>query len=377
MNNEQLVKNERNVGADIIRCLAFFLVVSVHFFLNSGYYYVAVEGPRMFVMTFMRNFSIICVPLFMTLSGYLMRKKELSVKYYKKLGKTYLTYVLASVFCISFSVIFLKEAFSIKKLLFSVLEFSGAPYSWYVEMYISFFLLVPFLNLIYNNIPSKRWKQFLVLVFIIITALPSVVNAYNFSFTGGEWWHQPSLSNAYQKIIPQWWTGIYPVTYYFIGSYLSEFKPKIKPFLNVLLIFVTTLISAAYSFWRSYKINFVWGDWCAYQSLFSVIITTLVFILFINISYTSFPKVITVLLKKMSSLCFGAYLLSWIFDSIFYPILTERFPKATDCLFYYFLIVPAVFVCSLLLSYVLSKLQFLLEFACSFAAKKLTVKSKK
>lgn len=374
MNNVALVKMKRNVGADILRCLAFFLVVSVHFFLNNGYYYVAVEGKRMFIMTFMRNFCIICVPLFMTLSGYLMRSKQLSLKYYKKIGKTYLTYVLASVFCIVYSVVFLKESVSIKTALFSILEFSGAPYSWYVEMYLSFFLLVPFLNTLYNNISSKKWKQFLVIAFIVITALPSVVNAYNFS-VGLEWWKQPSLSGGYQKLIPQWWTGIYPLTYYFLGCYLSEFGLKIKTWVNFLLIVITTFASCCYTYWRSYRVNFIWGDWCAYQSVFSVIITALVFAFFINLDYTKVPKLFVLSLKKISPLCFAAYLLSWIFDSIFYPWLTQRFPNPTDCLFYYFLIVPAVFICSLVLSYFLSKLQYLLELAYSFVVSKAFKKS--
>lgn len=55
---------KRNPAADLIRILAFFLVVSVHFFLNNGFYSTIVEGERMFIMTIMRSFFIICVPLF-------------------------------------------------------------------------------------------------------------------------------------------------------------------------------------------------------------------------------------------------------------------------------------------------------------------------
>ena len=69
---------KRSAAADIVRCFAFFCVVSVHFFLKNGYYTQPVKGERMFVMTVMRSFFIICVPLFLTLSGYLLRTKELS-----------------------------------------------------------------------------------------------------------------------------------------------------------------------------------------------------------------------------------------------------------------------------------------------------------
>ena len=68
---------KRNPAMDIIRILAFFFVVSIHFFLNNDFYLTPVKGERMFIMTIMRSCFIICVPLFITLSGYLLRKKQL------------------------------------------------------------------------------------------------------------------------------------------------------------------------------------------------------------------------------------------------------------------------------------------------------------
>ena len=80
---------KRNPAADIIRILAFFLVVSVHFFLNNGFYSYIVEGKRMYIMTLMRSFCIICVPLFLTLSGYLLRRKQLEKNYYKRINRVF------------------------------------------------------------------------------------------------------------------------------------------------------------------------------------------------------------------------------------------------------------------------------------------------
>lgn len=40
---------------------------------------------------------MICVPLFLILTGFLMNKKVVSRKYYSGLKKTYITYVLASI----------------------------------------------------------------------------------------------------------------------------------------------------------------------------------------------------------------------------------------------------------------------------------------
>lgn len=62
----------RDIGLDITRIVAFISVVSVHFFLNSSFYDTPVLGKRMYAMTIMRTAFMVCVPLFMILSGYLL-----------------------------------------------------------------------------------------------------------------------------------------------------------------------------------------------------------------------------------------------------------------------------------------------------------------
>ena len=208
-------EQKRSISVDIIRCLAFFLVVSVHFFLRSGFYSQTVAGERMLVMTIMRALFIICVPLFITLSGYLLCKKELSLKYYKRIIPIVLTYVLSSVACMLFSYFYLGEKLTIFQAVLKIFNFTGAPYSWYIEMYLGLFLIIPFLNVLYNNLPSQKWKLGLVVSFIVLTSLPAVLNVYNFSAIS--WWVKPSSNMHAHQLIPDWWEGIYPVTYYFVG----------------------------------------------------------------------------------------------------------------------------------------------------------------
>lgn len=81
------VMQERNYNLDLIRSVAVIFVLSVHFFLNSGFYGIICEGEKMFVMCVLRTSFITCVPLFLMLTGYLMCKKELSLKYFKGIKK--------------------------------------------------------------------------------------------------------------------------------------------------------------------------------------------------------------------------------------------------------------------------------------------------
>ena len=81
---------QRDIGLDLTRILAFLAVPSVHFFLNSTYYDTAIVGPRMALMTVMRTAFMVCVPLYMLLSGYLSAGKHIPLTrsgllgYYKK-----------------------------------------------------------------------------------------------------------------------------------------------------------------------------------------------------------------------------------------------------------------------------------------------------
>lgn len=246
---------KRNSSMDIIRCIALFLVISVHFFLHNEYYFQPVEGIYMYIMTLMRSCFMECVPLFMVLTGYLMNKKKPTRSYYKGIKRIVLIYLYASAACLIFQSFYLKQTVTFYDIIFKILDFSGAPYSWYVEMYIGLFMLIPFLNSCYWGLQSKRHKQLLIVTMVLLTALPSVLNIYNFFVDG--WWRQPALTMQYSKLIPAWWAGMYPLTYYFFGAYINEYPPKIKISTNLFLWLGAVLLAGTFNFWRSHGETFV------------------------------------------------------------------------------------------------------------------------
>lgn len=100
---------QRNINLDIIRCIAVIFVLSVHFYLNLGFYDIPCIGKRMWILCILRTGFITCVPLFLMLTGYLMNKKELSLVYYKGIQKTYCIYVLISIACLIFRTVYKHE----------------------------------------------------------------------------------------------------------------------------------------------------------------------------------------------------------------------------------------------------------------------------
>ena len=323
---------EKDLSLDIVRIFAVFTVISVHFFLNNGFYNQPMVGKRMLIMTIGRTFFMVCVPLFILLTGYLMGNKKVSRKYYAGLKKTIGIYILASIACMLFNRVYAHRIYGVKGIILSILKFSGAPYSWYVEMYIGLFLMIPFLNLIYKGLDSKKKKQVLVFTFLILTAFPSILNIFDFNNT--HWWYQASADGVYQKILPEWWKRIYPLTYYFIGNYLKEYGLKLNIRKSIVYLIVLTVGLGTFCFYRSYASGFVWGDWADYPSLVIVIMSVLVFHILRKIGkrMNNFPQPIKNLIGKMSGLVLGTYLVSYIFDSIIYNKLNSC--TSNICLFH-------------------------------------------
>lgn len=180
---------KRNINVDLIRCCAIFTVISVHFFRNSGFYIEPIIGWRMYLMVFMRTTFMICVPLFLLITGYLMNHKELNAKYYHGIIHTLQIYIISMVLCILFERFYLHENLSIKYAIFSILG-GDIAYSWYVEMYIGLFLLIPFLNILYHGLETQKRKRVLIVTLLFCTAFPSLFNI--FDLFNLDFWIHPS-----------------------------------------------------------------------------------------------------------------------------------------------------------------------------------------
>ena len=349
---------ERKYSLDLLRIFAFFCVICVHFFLNSGFYSQPVAGSEMFIMCIMRTSFMVCVPLFMILTGYLMSNKKWSGKYYLGIVKTLGIYVLASIVCIVYKNVALNYNITVGNAFLSILDFSGANYSWYIEMYIGLFLLAPFLNAMFRGLETKKARLALCITLLALTAIPSVINIFNFDVVG--WWSNPTLSTTYRGLVPDWWTMIYPVTYYCIGAYLKEYPIKFKK-RYILLIWAAIIIAfGAFNFYRSHGGFFVWGKYTDWYSLPVTMMSVTAFIFFLNIKTDNLPKFAKGAIKYLSDISLGAYLLSYVADTIIYTHLKQQVPQMLDRLVWFVPTVIAVTILSLFGSAIINAIWALL-----------------
>lgn len=351
----------RNSALDIIRIVAVFTVISIHFFLHNGFYSQTVQGIEMYITVIFRSFLSVCVPLFIILTGYLMCNKTLSKKYYSGIVKTLLVFVISTVFCMVFKHIEYNDPFNLREIIFGTLDYTGANYSWYIEMYIGLFLIIPFLNLAYNKLGCKRHKQILVITLVAITILPTLFNS--FSFDSAIWWADPKSSEVYQKLIPDYWLSMYPIAYYFTGCYLREYGLKLKTSSLLIVFLLTIFLFGTFNFYRfhggTYKIV-SYTHWYGFEPY---ITATLMFALMSRIKTDRYSNGKKWVLWKLSDLALGMYLISYVFDTIFYPILNTKIPVFLDRLPFYFVIVPLIFVCSAVASAIMNAIASFIMFA--------------
>ena len=338
------MKKKRNEKLDIIRIFSLICVISVHFFLNSGFYNETVSGSKMLIMCIFRSFFMICVPMFITLTGYLMNKKELNLKYYKEIIKILVIYIICSIIYALYEKCYLNKNINIITFLENILNSRGTKYAWYIEMYIGLFLLIPFLNLIFNNLKDQEQAKMLLITLMILIGAPSLFNFLYFDYN----------ESSYIKIFPVWWMREYPLFYYFLGAYMSKYQIGLNEKQNVILLIIAVVLTGCFEFCRCYKNTFIWGTWNDYQSLVTMIITFLVFNLLLKSKYKTKNNFERSTLQVISNACLGAYLISCIFDELYYAQLNSLVPLTQDRFVYAPLIIAMVLFSSLVVSIIIN-----------------------
>lgn len=348
-NTSASVKTERDIGLDITRILAFLCVVSVHFLLGSRFYDNQLTGEKMYVMTLIRTLSMVCVPLFLLLTGYLTcgRDVELTprgyLSYAVKLRRVLLTYLFSALFVQLYCKMMVDGTITFGTALKNVLGFS--QYGWYVEMYIGLFLLTPFFAFLLKNL-DKRALTVLIAVLAVLTVAPSVFNVFDFSSFGSFFSGEPD------KLIPQWWEKLFPVTYWFIGAYIRKYVDMKR--LNTLCIFALTVIFTVmfgvFCILKSGDEKFRGGTHCDWGSLQCTVLSVLVFFFVNSINYKPRGKRSAGFLKLVSELTFGAYIVSFAVDAGFYRALQSTVAEIADRFSYYPFAVIFIASLSLLVS---------------------------
>lgn len=339
----QKLCQKRNPGFDLIRSCAIFCVIGGHFFsIHTAFRSTVFSGGSMFVQGVFNFFFSMGVPLFILLTGYLNATKTVvSKKYYRGMIRVLVSYLLFSVITIVFRKYYLHTDLSWLQWILKIFDFSAIPYGWYIEMWIGLFLLTPFLNMLYRAIATQREKQALLVTLFLLTALPDLLNRYGL------------------HLVPGFWQQCFPLTYYFAGLYIREYQPVISWRWGTFLILAICLVNPIFNvlFVRDHTMIQVSGG-C--NGVLGMPMAVLFFLMCYRLDIQN--QVARWSLMKVSTLSLDMYLCCFIFDSIYYPWFKERyFVDQSQFGKYFLIIVPMVFVSSLLLAQIKDSVQNLFK----------------
>lgn len=324
---------KRFVGIDFIKTFAAFSIISVHFFLNTYYYYNnLILCENLFIQTYLRWIFMMCVPLFIISTGYLQLNKKINKNYYLNFLKVIGIYILYSLLSIIVRIIFFKETQSVLKWMFDIAKFSANPYSWYINMYFGLYLLIPFLNLITYSLKNKKEHILLIFILLILCGLPSF---FNFM----------PITNEKTSIFyfPDWWMGIYPLLYYFIGNYIKKYTPKKNKVICCILLISIVFIETILTFYFSNG-GYFFNATGEYNSILVIFSSILFFLLFYDINFNH--KIIDTILNKISSISLDIYLGSYVVDRIVYYYVMDNIYISSFQIIFYFIPIISFIICT-------------------------------
>lgn len=249
----------------------------------------------------LQTFTMIGVPLFLMLTGYLnLNKTEPSRKYYCGIWRVLIAYLFFSVLTILFRKYYLDHEKSIIKWGLEITSFSAIPYGWYIEMWIGLFLLTPFLNKLWYAIEPRRHRQILIVTLFCCASLPDFTNRYGI------------------HLLPAYWsTAAYPLLCFYIGAYIRDYHPKFRAIGLIGIITALCLFNPVVSIIIANgkpMMHLQGGP----AGIVSIPIAICTFLLFYRTDISNVP--VRFLITKISLLSLDMYLVAYVFDQWLYPI---------------------------------------------------------
>ena len=220
--------------------------------------------------------------------------------------------------------------------------FSFSHYAWYVNLYIGLYMLIPFLNAGFNSLTSRKNQVVVLGILVLFTIVPPTLSLLN---------NNEQNFMILPHIIPDYWKGLWPITYYLLGAFLASSKKKSSFKELVFVIFILDILS-------------VFGLAAISETTFGIEYTVLpVFLLSSLIFYSVIHLKVSIKnewLKRVvlfiSKNTLPIYLLSVIGDYYWYPKMVEKWGDFTNLFPRFPLIVIFLLIQAILMTFILNTL---------------------
>lgn len=162
-------KNKRNLGIDLLRALAMFLVIIWHFIGQGGLLEYAESGSaKYWILSFVQILTCCCVNLYGLTTGYVMCDKPFRMSRVTKLWMTTVFWSVA-VSCAFFALV--PESRTISEMVSMFLPILRGRY-WFFIAYVVVMLLSPVLNLVIRSLTKGQFHLLLAVLFLLFGVIP-------------------------------------------------------------------------------------------------------------------------------------------------------------------------------------------------------------
>ena len=267
-------------GINITKTIACISVILLHY---TQYFYSTVNNSTVFVLLHSFRWIVFgCIGYYCLCAGFLQYKKTFSKKYYKKIIKIL---VLFLIYC-TLSFIFIHKPSNLsfssiyQGITYYFFEFKG--YYWYMAMYFGLYLIIPFLNMIIANTTKKQHLFLIIISIILFSGHDFIMQARDI---------QPFFSNI--NISGYYSSDLFPLTYYFIGAYINKYNinisKNISSFIFLIFLFLHAYCDLRYTHIHNYNLSDHIYTFNQYGNIFTIItcVTSMLIFKNIKLKYTS------------------------------------------------------------------------------------------
>lgn len=285
-------KNKRQSNIELLRILSILGVIILHYnnkTIGGGLQYVTTNSINYYILMLLESLCICAVDLFMLISGFFSCKGKRTT-----LNKPFALIAQVIIFSFAWNLFFgtVKGTLTIKSIIASLV-----PANYFVILYITVYLLSPYLNLLYERIT----KSFIVLIFILFSVYPTIVEVFC-QITGRDWLGLSTIG-MYGS---QWGYQIVNfILMYFVGMFIRKNIEKLEKIetrkLSLMLCGIVLLITvwSSVSEIAGYNRNMAW----IYCNPLVVLEATVLFILFEKKDMGTVKWI-----NQLSSACFTVFL---------------------------------------------------------------------
>jgi len=275
-----MTQKKRFVGLDVIRTLATLFVMTTHGFAYLGLMDAEIRSPQWTGYLLLRFAALSSVPLFLLLTGYLNRKKQLTGAYFRGLLPIVISYAVIAAASVCLTNWAGYTQLSLLQSIRAVLNFTAHDYGWYVEMYIGLYLLIPFLNLLFERLGSFRNRMILCGILCIMTNLPAALKGF---------W----IGGMTLDILPDYWEAMYPLSYYYIGAMIGEYRPRLRKSVSVPLALLAVLIPSSLCWlFSSPETGYAWHIMNGFSCITTGAIAVAIFLILYDIELPGLPAIL-------------------------------------------------------------------------------------